>query len=173
MNENKDTMNILLQISKDIASIKTEISSVKENQLKDIDIVNREVVEVKNEMDKLTSSLSSSVDKKIDELKNEFKEWKNALMGQINEKIDRLRQEFKREDVNMFDNFSKELNYVKKDCDEIKADNINLKNDISNLKQSKDKADAERWRKVIGYIITGIGGILLAQLIPFIKQLLQ
>ena len=173
MDENyKNILDMFVRIGEDTASIKTEINALKESQRKDIELINKEIDELKNETDKLIHTLSTNVDKKIDELKTEVKEWKVALVTQLNDEIDRLRQEYKREDITMSENIVKELNYIKKDCDKIKSEVQNIKNDVTNLKQLKDKADAERWRKVIGYIITGIGGILLAQLIPYIKMIL-
>lgn len=41
------------------------------------------------------------------------------------------------------------------------------------LRTAKDKADAKKWRTVIAFILTGIGGLLVGCIPSFLKYLVQ
>lgn len=44
---------------------------------------------------------------------------------------------------------------------------------VEAIRTSRDKEDAKKWRTVIGFILTGLGGILLGCIPAFLKYLVQ
>lgn len=59
------------------------------------------------------------------------------------------------------------------DIKELKESITEMKEEINSLKRQKDEEDAKRWRTVVKYFLTALGGILVAKLPDILNLLTQ
>lgn len=59
------------------------------------------------------------------------------------------------------------------DIKELKESITEMKEEINSLKRKKDEEDAKRWRTVVKYFLTALGGILVAKLPDILNLLTQ
>lgn len=59
------------------------------------------------------------------------------------------------------------------DIKELKEIITELKEEINSLKRQKDEEDAKRWRTVVKYFLTALGGIVVAKLPDILNLLTQ
>lgn len=64
-------------------------------------------------------------------------------------------------------------NDYEKDVKELKKKVDSLTNDVTVLKQSDDKKDAKKWRTVIAFILTAIGGMAVVKIPDFVVFLVR
>lgn len=108
------------------------------------------------------SSDVSAIKTDMQNFKDSYKNEKENLLA----KIDDVRKDFDKEIKTMKEAFEEKL---KQQDAQIKL----LTTYTEALRTEKDKADAKKWRVVIGFILTGIGGILLGCIPAFLKYLIQ
>lgn len=115
-NEMKDNLNVtelLIQISRDVASIKTDMVNFKETQKSEKENTAREIADVRADFKRDITDLETRVFSKIGNMQSV----QNNLVG-----------------------------------------------DVDTLKHADEKKDAKRWRTVMAYIATAVGGMILAKL---------
>jgi DNA anti-recombination protein RmuC len=108
------------------------------------------------------SSDVSAIKTDMQNFKDSYKNEKENLLT----KIDDVRKDFDKEIKTMKETFEEKL---KQQDAQIKL----LTTYTEALRTQKDKEDAKKWRVVIGFILTGIGGILLGCIPAFLKYLVQ
>lgn len=59
------------------------------------------------------------------------------------------------------------------DIKELKETITEMKEEINSLKRQKDEEDAKRWRTVVKYFLTALGGIVVAKLPDILNLLTQ
>lgn len=124
-----NVLELLLKISENVSSIKTDMSNFKET----------------------------------------YKSEKENLTTQIND----ARSDAKMELASAKSAFQLEIDAVKK-VQESQARLIEAQaEEINNLKNADDKKDAKKWRIVIAFILTALGGYLLSYVFEFIKFVLN
>lgn len=104
---------LLLQISTDVSSIKTDMNNIKEAQRLERENTTRAIEDVRTDCHKEITIISESLGEKVIHLQDENKK---------------------------------------------------IKEEIDKLKSSEDKKDAKKWRAVIAYLITAIGGMFVAKI---------
>jgi len=115
-NEMKDNLNVtelLIQISRDVASIKTDMVNFKETQKSEKENTAREIADIRADFKRDITDLETRVFSKIGNMQSV----QNNLVG-----------------------------------------------DVDTLKHADEKKDAKRWRTVMAYIATAVGGMILAKL---------
>lgn len=114
-------MELLLKISNDVSSIKTDMTNFKEAQRLEKENTTKEIADVradyKREMEELDARLSERI--------NNLQSVQNSLVG-----------------------------------------------DVDTLKHAEEKKDATRWRTIIAFISTALGGMLLGKLPEIVRMLL-
>lgn len=114
-------MELLLKISNDVSSIKTDMTNFKEAQRLEKENTAKEIADVradyKREMEELDTRLSERI--------NNLQSAQNSLVG-----------------------------------------------DVDTLKHSDEKKDATKWRTIIAFISTALGGMLLGKLPEIVRMLL-
>lgn len=115
MPEQKDIniMELLLKISNDVSSIKTDMTNFKEAQRLEKENTAKEIADVRNDYKRDLEDLESRVMNKVQTLQTV----QNNLVG-----------------------------------------------DVDTLKHADEKKDAKRWRTVIAFIGTAVGGMILGKL---------
>ncbi len=117
-----------------------------------------------NQME-LLFKISNDVASIMSDLRN-FQENYNSDKKDTAERIDDVRKDYEKDMKVMKEAFDERL---KQQDAQIKL----LTTYTEVLRTEKDKADAKKWRVVIGFILTGIGGILLGCIPAFLKYLIQ
>lgn len=117
-----------------------------------------------NQME-LLFKISNDVASIMSDLRN-FQENYNSDKKDTAERIDDVRKDYEKDMKVMKEAFDERL---KQQDAQIKL----LTTYTEALRTEKDKADAKKWRVVIGFILTGIGGILLGCIPAFLKYLIQ
>lgn len=114
-------MELLLKISNDVSSIKTDMTNFKEAQRLEKENTTKEIADVradyKREMEELDARLTERI--------NNLQSVQNSLVG-----------------------------------------------DVDTLKHADEKKDATKWRTIIAFIGTALGGMLLGKLPEIIRMLL-
>lgn len=114
-------MELLLKISNDVSSIKTDMTNFKEAQKLEKENTTKEIADVradcKHEIEELDTRLSERI--------NSLQSVQNSLVG-----------------------------------------------DVDTLKHEDEKKDAKKWRTIIAFISTALGGMLLGKLPEIIRMLL-
>jgi DNA anti-recombination protein RmuC len=104
------------------------------------------------------SSDVSAIKTDMQNFKDSYKSEKENLLA----KIDDVRDDFDKEIKTMKETFEEKL---KQQDAQIKL----LTTYTEALRTQKDKEDAKKWRTVIAFILTGVGGLLIGS-IPFILK---
>lgn len=117
-----------------------------------------------NQME-LLFKISNDVASIMSDLRN-FQENYNSDKKDTAERIDDVRKDYEKDMKVMKEAFDERL---KQQDAQIKL----LTTYTEALRTEKDKADAKKWRVVIGFILTGIGGILLGCIPAFLRYLIQ
>lgn len=104
------------------------------------------------------SSDVSAIKTDMQNFKDSYKSEKENLLA----KIDDVREDFDKEIKTMKESFGEKL---KQQDAQIKL----LTTYTEALRTQKDKEDAKKWRTVIAFILTGIGGLIIGS-IPFILK---
>lgn len=111
-------MELLLKISNDVSSIKTDMANFKEAQRLEKENTVRELEDVRCDCKKEITELEEKVDK-------------------LNTKIDKLEKR------------------------------------VEELERADDTKDAKKWRAVMIYIMTALGGMFVAKLPDLLKMILE
>ena len=111
----------------------------------------------------------SSIMTDMANFKETYKNDKDNLATVIND----VRSDAKMELASAKSTFQMEIDAVKK-VQEAQTKLIEAQaEEIRNLKQADDKKDAEKWRIVIAFILTAVGGFLMSYVFDFIKFVLN
>ena len=111
----------------------------------------------------------SSIMTDMANFKETYKSDKDNLATVIND----VRSDAKMELASAKSTFQMEIDAVKK-VQEAQTKLIEAQaEEIRNLKQADDKKDAEKWRIVIAFILTAVGGFLMSYVFDFIKFVLN
>lgn len=109
---NKSDINVLellLKISNDVSSIKTDITNLKDSQIKERADISKEIKDVKDDCLREIKLITGRV--------NSLQAIQNTLVG-----------------------------------------------DVDTLKHNDEKKDAKRWRLVMSFVLTALGGMITAKL---------
>lgn len=124
-----NVLELLLKISENVSSIKTDMANFKETY--------------KGEKDNLTAQICDA----RNDAKMELASAKSA--------------------------FQLELDAVKKVQEAQERRIEELEKEVEVLKNADDKKDAKKWRIVIAFILTALGGFLMSYALDFIKFVLN
>lgn len=120
-NQNINVLELLLKISNDVSSIKTDVTNLKETQSKERAEISKEIDDFKADCLKEISSLEKDFMTRV----NAVQSIQNALVG-----------------------------------------------DVDTLKHSDEDRDARRWRTVMAFIATALGGMLVVKIPEIISYLI-
>ena len=119
-NQNINVLELLLKISNDVSSIKTDVTNLKMTQSKERAEISKEIDDVKTDCLKEISALEKDFMTRV----NALQSIQNTLVG-----------------------------------------------DVDNLKHSDEQRDARRWRTVMAFIATALGGMFVAKIPDIISYL--
>lgn len=115
-------IELLLKISNDVSSIKTDMINFKETQKSDKENIAKEIVDMRSDYERDIKDLNNKIMNKLQTLQSV----QNTLVG-----------------------------------------------DVDTLKHAEEKKEAKRYRTVIAFVITALGGMVLAKLPDFIIYLIK
>lgn len=115
-------IELLLKISNDVSSIKTDMINFKETQKSDKENIAKEIADMRSDYERDIKDLNNKIMNKLQTLQSV----QNTLVG-----------------------------------------------DVDTLKHAEEKKEAKRYRTVIAFVITALGGMLLAKLPDFIIYLIK
>lgn len=115
-------IELLLKISNDVSSIKTDMINFKETQKSDKENIAKEIADMRSDYERDIKDLNNKVMNKLQTLQSV----QNTLVG-----------------------------------------------DVDTLKHAEEKKEAKRYRTVIAFVITALGGMILAKLPDFIIYLIK
>ena len=122
-------IELLLKISNDVSSIKTDMINFKETQKSDKESIAKEIAGMRSDCECDIKELNNNVNDKLQTLQNKLQTLQsvqNTLVG-----------------------------------------------DVDTLKHAEEKKEAKRYRTVIAFVITALGGMILAKLPDFIIYLIK
>ena len=117
-----NVIELLLKISNDVSSIKTDMINFKETQKSDKESISKEIADIRSDYERDIKDLNNKVMNKLQTLQSV----QNTLVG-----------------------------------------------DVDTLKHAEEKKEAKRYRTVIAFVITALGGMVLAKLPDFIFYLIK
>ena len=117
-----NVIELLLKISNDVSSIKTDMINFKETQKSDKESISKEIADIRSDYERDIKDLNNKVMNKLQTLQSV----QNTLVG-----------------------------------------------DVDTLKHAEEKKEAKRYRTVIAFVITALGGMVLAKLPDFIIYLIK
>ena len=115
-------IELLLKISNDVSSIKTDMINFKETQKSDKESITKEIADIRFDYERDIKDLNNKIMNKLQTLQSV----QNTLVG-----------------------------------------------DVDTLKHAEEKKEAKRYRTVIAFVITALGGMVLAKLPDFIIYLIK
>lgn len=115
-------MELLLKISNDVSSIKTDMQNFKDTQKVEKENTLKEIVDTRNDCKRDIEDLEKRMNAKI----NNIQSVQNNLVG-----------------------------------------------DVDTLKRAEEQKDAKKWRTVMTFIATALGGMFLAKLPDIVKALIM
>ena len=124
-----NVIELLLKISNDVSSIKTDMINFKETQKSDKESIAKEITDMRSDCECDIKELNNNVKDKLQTLQNKLQTLQsvqNTLVG-----------------------------------------------DVDTLKHAEEKKEAKRYRTVIAFVITALGGMILAKLPDFIVYLIK
>lgn len=116
-----NVMELLIKISNDVSSIKTDMENLKQNQAKD------------------NADVREDCKRDIENCKREIEDVEKRLNTKINN---------------------------------MQTVQNNLVGDVDTLKQAEEKKDAKKWRTVMTFVGTALGGMLIAKLPDIVRTLI-
>ena len=90
-----------------------------------------------------------------------FKEVQRTEKEMMMKEISDVRTDYKRDLSDLESNLMRRINNMQ-------SIQSSLVGDVDSLKSSEDKKDAKRWRVTTAFVLTGLGGMVLAKLPDFI-----
>lgn len=120
LNSEVDILGLLMKISNDVSSIKTDFNNLKDNQIKERSEINKEILSVQ------------------EDCQREIKTVENTLMNRMNT---------------------------------LQTVQNTLVGEVDMLKHSEESKDAHKWRTVISFVLTALGGMIIAKLPDILSYL--
>lgn len=114
-------MELLIKISNDVSSIKTDMTNFKEAQKVEKENTSKEITDVRNDCHREVEELEKRINTKI----NNIQAVQNNLVG-----------------------------------------------DVDTLKRAEEQKDAKKWRTVMTFVGTALGGMFIAKLPDLVRMLI-
>ena len=102
-----------------------------------------------------------------------FKETYKGEKDNLTARIDDVRSDAKMDLASAKSAFQTEIDAVKKVQDAQAKIIETQEQEISELKAKDDRKDAKRWRVVVAFILTALGGFLMSYVFDFVKFVLN
>ena len=113
INSEVDVLGLLMKISNDVSSIKTDLNNLKDNQVKERTEINKELLDIRDDCQRDIKTIESTLMTRI----NNLQTVQNTLVGEVD-----------------------------------------------TLKHSEESRDAHKWKIVVSFVLTALGGMIIAKL---------
>jgi hypothetical protein len=88
----------------------------------------------------------------------------------LSNKIDTLESQHEEDKIALQKRHQEDIKEIKEELNEKIS---SMQEEVNSLKRQKDEEDAKRWRAVVKYFLTALGGILVAKLPDILNLLTQ